>query len=299
MVFGKLMNQGANTLQSMTFSLSLAVALVVILAAPQATYADDVLVQSGQKVAFLGDSITGFGWSKPAGWIHLVVDSLAANGIIIQPIPSGYGGNTSTDMAGRIDTDVIAKKPDWVLLSCGANDVWKTPVLVQYEANVTSMVNKCQAAHIKVMLLTVTPVVEDLSSSLNTPVSNYNMFLRQFALDKGCVLAETNRPYCDALAKKTIKGNLLTVDGIHMNPAGDFIIATAVLKAFGLSDSAIEASRAKWLDIPDGVPLEVTVPITARQWFALQGAASKQGEDAPTLAAAVVTPVVTNEASRR
>jgi lysophospholipase L1-like esterase len=295
MIFGKMGNAWAVSVWYAALILSLAAAPVVGLAAPRDASAD-ALVRSGQKVAFLGDSITGFGWSKPAGWVHLVVDALTANGIVIQPIPSGYGGNTSTDMAGRIDTDIIAKKPDWVLLSCGANDVWKTPTLAQYEANVTDMVDKCQANHIKVMILTVTPVVEDLSNSLNTTVASYNTFLRQLALQKGCPLAETNLPYCDALAKKTVKGNALTVDGIHMNPAGDFIIATAVLKAFGLSDSVIEASRTRWLTIPGGVPLDVTVQITPRQWFELQGLAAKQGEDVPTFASALATPPIVAEA---
>jgi lysophospholipase L1-like esterase len=295
MIFGKTRKVRATSVPYASLILLFATAIICGLTAPQRASAG-VLVQSGQKVAFLGDSITGFGWSKPAGWVHLVVDSLTSDGVVIQPIPSGYGGNTSTDMASRIDTDILAKKPDWVLLCCGANDVWKTPTLAQYEANVTSMVKKCQASHIKVMLLTVTPVVEDLSNSLNIPVANYNTFLRQFALQNGCVLAETNVPYCDALAKKTIKGNALTVDGIHMNPAGDFIIATAVLKAFGLSDKVIEASRARWLTIPDGVPLDVTVQITPQQWFELRGLAAKQGEDVPTFASALAVPPITAEA---
>jgi lysophospholipase L1-like esterase len=85
--------------------------------------ATPILVTSGQKIAFLGDSITAAGW-EDRGYIHLVIDGLKQEGIDATPIPAGVGGNTSKDMLARIDTDVIAKQPDWMTLSCGVNDVW-------------------------------------------------------------------------------------------------------------------------------------------------------------------------------
>lgn len=39
------------------------------------------------------------------------------------------------------------------------------------------------------------------------------------------------------------KGNLLTGDGVHMNPAGDVMMATGVLKAFGVSDEQIAKAK--------------------------------------------------------
>ena len=38
-------------------------------------------------------------------------------------IPEGILGHKSTDMRIRPDRDVIKKSPDWMLLSCGVNDV--------------------------------------------------------------------------------------------------------------------------------------------------------------------------------
>jgi len=66
----------------------------------------NLLVKDGQTVAFMGDSITGMGWGVSGGFVHLVVDGLAANGVTITPIPAGVGGNRSTEMLARVDKDV-------------------------------------------------------------------------------------------------------------------------------------------------------------------------------------------------
>src|SRR5258708_33052888 len=81
-------------------------------------------IQTGQKIAFMGDSITQNGWESPGGYVKLIVDGLAQVGINVTPIPAGVSGHKSNDMLARIDRDVISKKPDWMTLSCGVNDVW-------------------------------------------------------------------------------------------------------------------------------------------------------------------------------
>jgi len=249
----------------------------------------DIAVQSGQKVAFLGDSITAFGWQKPAGYVNLVVAGLAANGVTVIPIPAGISGHTSKDMLARLDRDVLSKKPDWMTLSCGVNDVWHGAngvSLDDYKTNITSIVDQCQAAHIKVIILTSTPISEDLTAPNNVKLADYNAFLRQLAAQKGCGLADLSAAFAAAIAKKTVKGNAFTVDGVHMNPAGDFIMASTILGAFGVSDAGIQTAREKWLDIPNGVPVQVTIPMTPRQWFALSDQATAAGKDIPGLIAA-------------
>lgn len=242
----------------------------------------DVLVKSGQKVAFLGDSITAQGAGKPAGYVNLVVQGLAANGVTVTAIPAGISGHTSKDMLARVDRDVISKKPDWMTLSCGVNDVWHGPTgctLDEYKANITSIVDKCQAANIKVMLLTSTPIHEDMTDPLNVKLADYNAFLRTLAQQKSCPLADLSAAFSAAYAKKTTKGNEYTVDGVHMNPAGDFLMASTILSAFGVPDTGVETAKSKWMDIPNGVPVQVVIPMTPRQWFSLRDAAKPLNKD--------------------
>ena len=43
----------------------------------------ELVLKSGEKVAFLGDSITAQGWTNPHGYVRLVVAGLQANGVQI------------------------------------------------------------------------------------------------------------------------------------------------------------------------------------------------------------------------
>src|SRR5208283_3105429 len=100
------------------------VVLASLLCAFAQTATAEILVKTSEKVAFLGDSITAQGWGDPAGYIRLVVAGLAANGVEVVPVPAGVGGHKSNDMLARLDNDVLSKKPQWMTLSCGVNDVW-------------------------------------------------------------------------------------------------------------------------------------------------------------------------------
>ena len=69
-----------------------------------------IAVRSGDKIAFLGDSITARG-NQPAGYVNMVIETLAANGIKAVKIPAGISGNKSNQMLNRLDKDAIAKPP--------------------------------------------------------------------------------------------------------------------------------------------------------------------------------------------
>jgi len=56
--------------------------------------------------------------------VTLVMRGLEANGVKATSIPAGISGHKSNDMLGGLQNDVLNKKPDWMTLSCGANDVW-------------------------------------------------------------------------------------------------------------------------------------------------------------------------------
>jgi len=84
----------------------------------------EIPVKTGDAIAFLGDSITQQGNQAPGGYIHLVVDGLKAAGVEVKSIGAGISGHKSDNMLARVEKDVIAKKPQWMTLSCGVNDVW-------------------------------------------------------------------------------------------------------------------------------------------------------------------------------
>ena len=231
----------------------------------------------------MGDSLTQFGWDRPGGYVHLVAEALESGGVKIAVVPAGISGNTSRDMLGRIDRSVISQKPDWMTLSCGVNDVWHRDAthvdLEPYKANITSIVDKAQAAGIKVVILTPT-VIQEGDNPDNQALAPYNDFLRQLAKERNLPLADLN-----AMCWKALKANPaghLTVDGVHMNPMGNMLMARGVLEAFGMPPAQIDAFEKKWSESPNAasilakVTIGATVPVSLKEYNAMGTLAKDQ-----------------------
>lgn len=215
------------------------------------------VVKNGEKIAFLGDSITQFG-DRPDGYVRLVMDGLKRAGVNAVAIPAGISGNKSNDMLRRLP-GVLEKKPDWLLLSCGVNDVGhgKSGVeLPDFKKNVASILDQAKAAGVKVMILTPTTHTEQLDSANNKKLAGYCEFLRQEAADRKLLLADLNKKMQDELiAKKNLKGLKLTIDNLHMNGYGNQMMAAGVLEAFGVTPAEIESFRKEWNKIPSMAPI--------------------------------------------
>ena len=219
------------------------------------------VVKSNDKIAFLGDSITQYGNNYKGGYVSLVIAGLKANGINAVKIPAGISGNRSTHMLARVEKDVISRKPQIMTLSCGVNDVWhgkRGVPLPEYKKNITALVDKVQAAGIKVCILTATMIAENPKNAHNVKLKEYNDFLRQLAKEKNCLLADVSADMHKGIAdmKKrypAFKGNLYTNDGVHMNPYGDAMMAERVLRTFGLNDAQIAKAKAAWKNLHSSI----------------------------------------------
>jgi lysophospholipase L1-like esterase len=248
----------------------------------QTPAAPGLLVKDGQKVVFMGDSITGMGWGDSGGYVHLVVSGLDTLGVKIVPFPAGVGGNRSVEMLARLDKDVLSVKPDWLLLSCGVNDVWSRTIdLDTFKKNITSIVDQAQAAGIKVMLLTPTPIYEDAQTEFSTKLDLDVAWIIQFAKERNLPLADLNAAYLDYI-KSQPKGlnHYVTVDGVHPNPDGHQLMAKGVLQAFGAMPDQIDKVQAAWLAAPNNATITIwenlnnDAHITLRQFNALKKVAA-------------------------
>jgi len=229
--------------------------LALVLTGTSVRADDAIRVKTGQKVAFLGDSITANGWGTPGGYVKLVVDGLDKQGIKIVPIPAGVSGNTSKDMLARIDKDVLSKHPDWMTLSCGVNDVWhgvNGVDLETYKKNITSIVDQAAAQGVKVVILTATPISEEDNPN-NQKLAAYNDFLRQLASERSLPLADLNADFHAVLGKVPTSpaSRNLTVDGVHMNAEGNVLMAKGCLRAFGLTQADLDKIEQAWLPEPN------------------------------------------------
>jgi len=252
-------------------------------------------LKTGDKIAFLGDSITAQGFDNAGGYVWLVISGLESLGLKVTPIPAGVSGHTSKDMLVRLSKDVIAKKPDWVTISCGVNDVWHGAMgveLAAYKANLKAMVDQCQAAGIRVMLLTATMIGEDQSNANNQKLVAYNEAVRILAQEKKCLLADLNARMQVAVKSPersdlVDQGKKLTVDGVHMNYFGNEMMAEGVLIAFGFTDDQLKIARNKWADLANTMNLG-TMAVSYREYKALEAAAAKRKQSVKGMVDAAV-----------
>ena len=90
----------------------------------------EIAVKDGEKIAFLGDSITLLGIRNQCGYVNLVMDGLARNGVKAVMIPAGFSGNKSNQMLARLQRE-LDKRIDEVakqeLAAMDLIDVLDTP----------------------------------------------------------------------------------------------------------------------------------------------------------------------------
>lgn len=234
----------------------------------------EIPIKEGDKVAFLGDSITEEGQGYPGGYVQLIGTALAAQGVKIEIIGAGISGHKSDQMLARLDRDVLSKKPQWMALSCGVNDVWhgaRGISLEDYKKNITSIVDKAQAAGVKVIILTSTMIGEDQATENNQKLLSYNAALRTIASEKKCMLADLNAEMQATLAASAKSNprpageNVLTEDGVHMIYAGDVMMAVGILKGIGLDSTEIAKAKETWIDAANTNQFNATVSMTQRQ----------------------------------
>ena len=270
----------------------LAAAASVAFAFVQAISAE-IAVKSGEKIAFLGDSITEGGWGNPRGYVRLVMAGLEANGVKAEAVPAGISGHKSDNMLVRLERDVIAKKPQWMTLSCGVNDVWhgKNGVALDeaalaagdygsagaargtYKKNIAGIVEKAEAAGIKVVLLTATVIQEKLDNAENGKLAPYNDYLRRLAREKNLRLADLNAMFQERIkAENKPNQKVLTSDGVHMAVEGDKLMAAGVLQALGLDAAQLKAAQDAWAKAaPKPKPQAFLTVESAGQDYADQG----------------------------
>jgi lysophospholipase L1-like esterase len=276
-----------------SFCKSLAAFAILFAACVHAqTPATNLLVKDGQKVVFMGDSITGMGWGDPGGFVHLVTSGLGTLGVKITPVPAGVGGNRSIEMLARLDKDVLSVKPDWLLLSCGVNDVWSRSVdLDTFKKNITSIVDQAQAAGIKVMILSPTPIYEANISEFSKKMVDYAAFMNQIAKDRNLPLADMNKAWADFIIAHQAEGgdHVVTVDGVHPNPDGHLIFARTILGAFGATPDQMAKVEAGWLAAGNNATVTIwfnlnnDALLTLRQYESLRKIAADRKTTVPAL----------------
>jgi lysophospholipase L1-like esterase len=199
--------------------------------------------QKKQRVVFFGDSITQMG-IKPGGYISLMNDALNKKGLTSQYelVGAGIGGNKVYDLYLRMDSDVLMKNPDIVVIWVGVNDVWHKASFGtgtdpdKFEKFYTAIIKKLQAKNIKVFLTTPATIGErtDFSNPQDGDLNLYANIVRRLAKTNNCGLIDLRKTFLDFNLQhnpENKESGILTVDRVHLNDAGNALVADEMMKA--------------------------------------------------------------------
>jgi lysophospholipase L1-like esterase len=196
-----------------------------------------------KRIVFFGDSITELGVKK-GGYIDLLNQKISNNGQSNQYelVGAGIGGNKIYDLYLRAEKDVLSKAPDMVVIWVGVNDVWHKSLLGtgtdydKFGLFYDALVQKIQAKGAKVVLVTPAVIGEryDHTNPQDGELNLYANWIRKYAAEKQIALVDCRKLFLEHSANNNPNNadkGILTYDRVHLNDAGNQLVAEAVWKA--------------------------------------------------------------------
>ncbi len=185
------------------------------------------------RVVFLGDSITDF-------W-HLN-EYFTGRDFVNR----GISGQITSQMLGRMKTDVIDLHPRAVLILAGTNDIARGTPIDIIEGNLILISELARLHQIKTLIASVLPVSESQTERPIHTIQQLNSWIEQYC-------KQTGETYVDYYSKLRGPGGYLQTDladdGLHPNSQGYRLMApvaiTAIDAALGRSTTPVDAARRR------------------------------------------------------
>ncbi len=199
-----------------------------------------------KKIVFIGDSITEWGREPGVndlgtGYVKYIHDYLLVSDPLNFPeiINRGIGGDRITNLAERWEQDVVDLQPDILSISVGINDVWRQlddPEIEQvtperFEVIYRELLLKTQKETDAVIIMMEPTVIEEkINSEGNEKLKAYVQIVAELASEFNLVVVPTHQSFLTYLEAKT--NYELTIDGVHMNDAGNLLMAKTWLETY-------------------------------------------------------------------
>ena len=212
---------------------------------------EQLVFRPGQRLVFIGDSITDAGRRQPGtqpygnGYVHLARAFLVARypALGLDITNQGIGGNTVRDLDQRWEQDVVALRPDWLSVKIGINDVWRTVAgrhkeavpLEEYVATYERLLARARDATGARLILMEPYVIEaDRADRFRALIDQYLPVVHRLAEQFGAILIRTQAAFDEALLAQPAA--YWAEDRVHPNAPGHAVIARAWLRGVGYGD---------------------------------------------------------------
>ncbi|MDB5198190.1 MAG: family lipolytic protein [Chitinophagaceae bacterium] len=200
-------------------------------------------MQKKKKIIFFGDSITEQA-VNPGGFIVKMDSMLKKNNLKddYTLVGAGISSNKVYDLYLRLEDDVLNKNPDIVMIFIGVNDVWHKRTMGtgtdadKFERFYSAILKKLADKNIKVIICTPAVIGEkiDFSNEQDGDLNKYSNIIRNMATKNNLPLIDLRKAFLE-YGLKNNPGNkdrgILTTDGVHLNNAGNQLVADEMWKA--------------------------------------------------------------------
>jgi lysophospholipase L1-like esterase len=211
-----------------------------------------MLFSAGQRIVFIGDSITDCdrrGSAAPYGdgYVDLVRSLVTARHpeLGLSWVNRGVGGDTVRDLAVRWDVDALATAPDWLSVMIGINDVWHAfgsrPALAvpldEYATTLRTLLERAVEETGCRLIVAEPYIIEpDRDEPQRAATDRYRLAAREIGAEFDAVVVRTQEAF-DEVLRVSAPADWAD-DRIHPNRPGHAVIAQAFLRALRFSVSA-------------------------------------------------------------
>ncbi len=212
-----------------------------------------MLFEKNDTILFIGDSISDYERARPVGeglfnaWGRSYVADVGAllncmyPELALRIVNMGIGGNQVRDLDARWETDVMERKPDWVSVLIGINDVWRqfdSPYMPEthvppeeFEKTYEKLILRT-LPHVKGMILMTPYFMEpNRADAMRARMDEYGAVVRELAEKYGLVFVDLQAAW-DRLFAHMHPMNICW-DRVHPNQIGCMYIAKQFLSAVG------------------------------------------------------------------
>jgi len=184
---------------------------------------------------------------------------LGESGRKVRVINSGVSGENTAEGLARMEPDVLAHKPDLVVIEFACNDVRYEPQkrieLDQFAANLKEMIARIREVGAQVIITTPTPIIDsyheyskgidyyDPWGGCNAALDEYAEVVRQVAAEEEVALRDLALAFLERALEAEFEGRtsdcrdlrclsayIREEDGVHPTVAGHALIAAELYK---------------------------------------------------------------------